>query len=102
MNITFTAHCIGRTFFGRGKPGCFHSFDWRFKFGSYERAQVLSKEVLIFPLVPVQQGLCDCIAMQLLHLGNFMEYPTRCKFTVTQNDVQNVEHSFVTYSNFRC
>ena len=39
MNITFTAHCVGHTFFGRGEPGCFHPFDWRFKFTSYERAQ---------------------------------------------------------------
>ena len=28
--------------FGRGEPGCFHSFYWRFRFGSYERAQVSS------------------------------------------------------------
>ena len=35
MNINFTANCVGRTFFGRGEPGCFHSFDWRFKFVSY-------------------------------------------------------------------
>ena len=42
MNITFTAHCVGRTFFGRGEPGCFNSFDCRFKFGSYERAKVPS------------------------------------------------------------
>ena len=26
MNITFTAHCVGRTFFARGEPECFHSF----------------------------------------------------------------------------
>ena len=42
MNITFTEHYVGRTLFGRGEPGCFHSFDWLFKFGSYERAQVSS------------------------------------------------------------
>ena len=42
MNIIFTAHCVGCTFFGLGEPGCFHSFDWRFKFGSYGRAQVSS------------------------------------------------------------
>ena len=28
MNITFRAYCVGRTFFGRGDLGCFHSFDW--------------------------------------------------------------------------
>ena len=27
-------------FFGGGEPACFRSFDWRFMFGSYERAQV--------------------------------------------------------------
>ena len=58
-----------------------------------------SKKVVTFPLVPVQQGLCSCIAV---HLWNFMAYPTRCKFAVTQNVMQNVEHSFVTYSGFRC
>ncbi|KAJ4431495.1 hypothetical protein ANN_20093 [Periplaneta americana] len=26
----YGALCVGRTFFGRGEPGCFHSFDWRF------------------------------------------------------------------------
>ena len=61
-----------------------------------------SKKVVTFPLIPAQQGLCDCIAVPLLHLGNFMGYPTRCNFTVTQNVVQNVEHSFVTYSDFHC
>jgi hypothetical protein len=24
MNIAFTLLCVGRTFFGRGEPGCFH------------------------------------------------------------------------------
>ena len=38
MNLTFTVHCAGSTFFGR-EQGCFHSFDWRFKFDSYQRAQ---------------------------------------------------------------
>ena len=38
----------------------------------------------------------------LLHLGNFMGYLTRCRFAVTHNVVKNVEHSFVTYSDFRC
>ena len=61
-----------------------------------------SKKVVTFHLVPVQQGLCDCIAVPLLHLWNFMGYPMRCKFSVTQNVVQNVEHSFETYSDFRC
>ena len=68
-NITLTAHCVGRTFFGRAEPGCFHSFDWRFKFDSYERAQVST--------IPIQQGLCDCIAVPLLHLGNFIEFSLR-------------------------
>ena len=61
-----------------------------------------SKKVFTFPLVPVQQGLYGCIAVPLLHIGNFMGYPTRCKFVVTQNVVQDIEHIFVTYSNFRC
>ena len=34
----------------------------------------------------------DC-EVPFLHLGNFIGYPTRCKFVVTQN----VGHSFVTY-----
>ena len=28
VNITFTAHCVGCTFFGPGELGCFHSFDF--------------------------------------------------------------------------
>ena len=101
MNIIFIVHCVGRTFFGRGEPGYFHSFDWCFKFGSYEQVQVSSKKVVTFPLVPVQQGLWDCIMVLLMHLGNFMGYPTRCKFAVTHNIVQNVERSFVTYSRLQ-
>ena len=42
MNITFTAHYVGLIFFGREEPRYFHSFDCRFKFGSYEQAQVSS------------------------------------------------------------
>ena len=106
MNIIFTAHCVGHTFFGRGEPGCFHSFDWLLEFGSYKRAQVSStvmihprKSSVSFPLVPIQQGLCYFIAVPLLHLENFMGYPTRRSFAVTQNVVQNVEPSFVTYSD---
>ena len=57
-----------------------------------------SKKSVTFPLLPVQQSLCNCIAVPLLHLGNFMEYTTRCKFAVTQNVVQKVEHSFATYA----
>ena len=37
----WTAQCVGRSFF-RGEQGCFHSFDWRFTFSSYEQAQVSS------------------------------------------------------------
>ena len=47
MNIAFTLLCVGRTFFGRGEPGCFHSFDCRFKCGSYERAQVSSRVTIL-------------------------------------------------------
>ena len=61
-----------------------------------------SKKGITFPLVPVQQYLCDYIVVLLLLLGNFMGYPTRCKFAVTQNVVQNVEHNFVTNSDFHC
>ena len=57
-----------------------------------------SKKVFSFPFVPIQQNMCDSIAVPLLHVGNLMGYPTRCKFEVTQNVVQNVKHSFVTYS----
>ena len=42
MNLTLTAHCVGHTIFGRGEPECFYSFDWHFKYYSYERAQVSS------------------------------------------------------------
>ena len=70
-------------------PGFVHNYD-------------SPKKVVTFLLVPVQKGLCNCIEVPLLHLGNFMGYPTRCKFVVTQNAVQNLEHSFVTYSDFRC
>ena len=37
-----TANCVGHTFFGGGELGCFHSYDWHFKFGSYEWAHILS------------------------------------------------------------
>ena len=40
--------------------------------------------------------LCDCIAVPLLNLGNFMGNPKRCRFAVTQNVVKNMEHSFMT------
>ena len=33
---------VSYTFFGRGELGCFHSFDWCFKIGSYEQTQVSS------------------------------------------------------------
>ena len=83
MNITFTAHCVGRTSFGREEPGCFHSFDWRFKFGSYEGAQVsfiayIRPKKSSLPSGKIQQDLCDIIAVPLLHLGTFMGYPTCC------------------------
>ena len=42
-------------------------------------------------MVLVQQGLCDCIVVSLLHLRNFMGYPICCKFALTQNVVQNAE-----------
>ena len=38
------------------------------------------KKSVAFPLVP---GLCDCIAVPLLPVGNFMGYPTRCKLAST-------------------
>jgi len=38
VNIAFTLLCVGHTVFGRGEPGCFQSFDCRFKCGSYERS----------------------------------------------------------------
>ena len=60
MNITFTAHCVRCYFFVRGELGCFYSICWHFNFDSYEQAQVLSKKVVTFSLVPVQQCLCDC------------------------------------------
>ena len=58
--------------FIRASPGFVHSDD-------------SSKKVVAFPLVLVQQGLCDYIVVALLHLVNFMGYPTCCKFAVTQN-----------------
>ena len=42
MSITFTTHCEERILFGWGQPGCCNSYDWRFTFGSYVRAQVSS------------------------------------------------------------
>ena len=63
---------------------------------------ISSKKVATFRLVPVQQRLCDCIAVPLLHLGNFMRFPMRWRFAVSQNVVQNVEHSFVKLSDVRC
>ena len=45
--IIFTAHYVEHTFFGRGEPECFHSFDWRFKCGLYEQAQVSSIATII-------------------------------------------------------
>ena len=60
-----------------------------------------SSKKVIFPLVPVQQSLCHCIAVPLLNLGNFMGYSTWCKFAVTQNVVQNVEHSLVSCDMLR-
>ena len=80
---------VFQVWFIRASPGFIHSSD-------------SSKKIVTFPLVPVQQCLCDCIAVPLLYLRNFMGYPTCCKFVVTQDVVQNVEHSFVTYSNFYC
>ena len=67
-------------------------FDRHFRFGPYERAKVssIASKKVIFSLLPLQQGLCHCIAVPFLRLGKF-GYPTRCKFSVTQNDVQNAE-----------
>ena len=59
-----------------------------------------SKKVITFPLVPVQQGLCDCIAVTLLHLRNLIGYPKCYKLAVTQNVMQNIAHGFVTYFDF--
>ena len=42
--------CRENFFFRRGEPGFFHSFDWRFKFGPYERAQVSSIPLHYFAL----------------------------------------------------
>ena len=77
MNITFTTHSIGHTFFGGGELGCFHSFDWSFSWFIWDSpgfvdSDDLSEKVITFSLVPVEQGLCDCIAVPLLHLRNFM------------------------------
>ena len=102
------AHWVTHIFSGRGESGCFLfiwlAFQVWFVWASsgFVHSDDSSKKVVNFPLVPVQQGLYDCIALPLLHLGNVMEYPTSYKFAVTQNVVQNVEHSFVTYSDFHC
>ena len=107
MNITFAAHCVGCTFFGRGDRVAFIyligvSSLVRMSETRFRHSDDSSKKVVTFPLLRFQQGLCDCITVPLLHLGNFKGYPSRCKFAVTQNVVQNVEHSFMTYSDFRC
>ena len=98
MNITFTLLCVGRTFLGRGEPGCFHSFDLSFQMWfvrtstSFVHSDDPSKEFITFPLVPVQQVLCICIPLPLLHLGQCMGYPICYNFAVAKNVVQNVEH----------
>ena len=52
-----------------------------------------SKKIVTFRLLPVQKGLCDCTSVPLLHLQNYMGYPT-------QNIRRNMENSFVTNSDF--
>jgi hypothetical protein len=73
-----------QVWFVRAIPGFVHSDD-------------PSKEVVTFPLVAVQQVLCNSIMVPLSHLSNFMGYPTR-NFAVSKNVVQNVEHGFVAYA----
>ena len=101
MNISFTAHCVGHTFFEWGEPGCFHSFDWLSSLVHMSEPRFrpwrwFIHESVTFPLVQVQQGLCKWITVLLLYLPNFMEYPMCCKFAVIQNVLQNVEHSLDT------
>ena len=60
-HATFTAHCVGR-----GEPGCFHSFDWRFMFGSYEWAQV-SSITLVPPRRPVRLHSGASVAPRKFH-----------------------------------
>ena len=65
---------------------------------SFVQSDDPSKEVITFPLVPVQQVLCICIPLPLLHLGQCMGYPMCCNFAVAKNVMQNVEHGFVAYT----
>jgi len=65
---------------------------------SFVQSDDPSKEVITFPLVPIQQVLCNCIPMPLLHLGQCTGYQMCCNFAVAKNVVQNVEHGFVAYS----
>ena len=101
MNITSTAHCVGAHFLWTRRTGMLPliwlAFQIWFVWASpgFVHSDDSSKKVVRFPLVTVQQGLYGCISVPQLHLGNFMVYPTRYEFVVTQNVVQNVEHSFV-------
>ena len=86
-DIIFTANCSGRTFLGEenldasnhltGVISLVRMSEPRFR--PYRR---LVQESHQLPLVPIQQGLWDCIAMPFLHLGNFIGYSTRWKFAV--------------------
>ena len=107
MNITFTTHCVGCTFFG--EENRMLPFIWLavqvwlvWATAVFVHSDDLSKKVVTFPLVLVQQGLSDCRAVPLLHLGNFIGIQLAATFEVTQNVMQNVKHTFVIYSDFRC
>ena len=43
-----------------------------------------SKEVITFPLVPVQQVLCNCVPLPLLHLGTVYGVPNVLQFCGSQ------------------
>ncbi|PNF41942.1 hypothetical protein B7P43_G14638 [Cryptotermes secundus] len=46
--ICHNEHChVGHTLFGRGEPGCFHSFDCHVNCGLYEQAQVSSRVTVL-------------------------------------------------------
>ena len=96
MNIIITAHCVGRTFFGRGETGYFHHL---IGVSSFVRMRERGSRHLPFITVPTRPVRLHSGAIALPR--KFHGYPTRCKFAVTQNVVQNVEHIFVPYSDFR-
>ena len=73
MNITFTAHCVGRILWMRTGKFAFIWLAFQVWFvwatPGFDQSDDSSKKVVTFPLVPLQQSLCDFLAVPLLYLG---------------------------------